>query len=69
MFSIGDFARLMSTLAPATATTPSIVHRGSIETIDPAAQALARWIDPNGYQSTGYPREVNLECPETATTG
>ncbi|MET9265666.1 MerR family transcriptional regulator [Amycolatopsis sp. NPDC004079] len=42
----------------------AVVHRGSMETIDPAAQALARWIDANGYQSTGYPREVNLECPE-----
>jgi len=25
--------------------------------------ALARWIDGNGYQSTGYPREISLECP------
>lgn len=42
----------------------TIVHHGSMDTVLPAAQALARWIDANGYQSTGYPREINLECPE-----
>ncbi|MPY52528.1 MerR family transcriptional regulator [Streptomyces acidicola] len=42
----------------------TIVHRGSMDTVLPTAQALARWIDANGYQSTGYPREINLECPE-----
>jgi hypothetical protein len=26
-------------------------------------QALARWIDASGYRSTGYPRELCLECP------
>jgi effector-binding domain-containing protein len=35
-----------------------------MNTVLPTAQALARWIDDNGYQSTGYPREINLECPE-----
>ncbi|MET8690822.1 MerR family transcriptional regulator [Streptomyces sp. NPDC004732] len=42
----------------------TIVHRGSMDTVLPTIQALARWIDANGYQSTGYPREINLECPE-----
>ncbi len=42
----------------------TIVHRGSMDTVLPTAQALARWIDANGYQSTGYPREINLECPD-----
>ncbi|MEU3782827.1 MerR family transcriptional regulator [Streptomyces sp900129855] len=42
----------------------SIVHRGSMDAVLPTAQTLARWIDANGYQSTGYPREINLECPE-----
>ncbi|MET9700843.1 MerR family transcriptional regulator [Streptomyces sp. NPDC006529] len=42
----------------------TIVHRGPMETVLPAAQTLARWIDGNGYRSSGYPREVNLECPE-----
>ncbi|MGC0377812.1 MerR family transcriptional regulator [Streptomyces sp. SAI-229] len=42
----------------------TIVHRGSMDAVLPTAQALARWIDANDYQSTGYPREINLECPE-----
>ncbi|CAL9661420.1 MerR family transcriptional regulator [Streptomyces sp. NPDC003642] len=41
----------------------TIVHRGSMDTVLPTAQTLARWIDANGYESTGYPREINLECP------
>ncbi|WP_128381687.1 MerR family transcriptional regulator [Streptomyces cavernae] len=42
----------------------TIVHRGSMESVVPTAQTLAHWIDGNGYRSTGYPREINLECPE-----
>ncbi|MER6572114.1 MerR family transcriptional regulator [Streptomyces sp. NPDC001093] len=41
----------------------TIVHRGSMDTVLPTAQTLARWIDAGGYRATGYPREVNLECP------
>ncbi|SCL41354.1 DNA-binding transcriptional regulator, MerR family [Micromonospora pallida] len=41
----------------------TIVHRGAMDAVVPTVQALARWIDGNGYQSNGYPREVNLECP------
>ncbi|MFD7631562.1 MerR family transcriptional regulator, partial [Streptomyces sp. NPDC059851] len=39
----------------------TIVHRGSMDTVLPTAQTLARWIDGNGYRSGGYPREVTLE--------
>ncbi|MFJ8868356.1 MerR family transcriptional regulator [Streptomyces sp. NPDC102473] len=42
----------------------TIVHRGSMDTVLPTAQALAFWIDENGYRSAGYPREISLECPE-----
>nr|CAA46569.1 orf1 [Streptomyces reticuli] len=42
----------------------TIVHRGSMDAVLPTAQALARWIDGNGYRSAGYPRDINLECPE-----
>ncbi|MEU4653659.1 MerR family transcriptional regulator [Streptomyces sp. NPDC023723] len=41
----------------------TIVHRGPMDTVLPTAQALARWIEANGYRATGHPREVNLECP------
>ncbi|GHB36459.1 MerR family transcriptional regulator [Streptomyces xanthochromogenes] len=49
---------------PPVGRAATIVHRGSMETVLPAAQALARWIDGNGYRATGLPREVNLECPD-----
>lgn len=42
----------------------TVVHRGSMETVLPTIQTLGRWIDVNGYRSTGYPREINLECPD-----
>ncbi|MFF3851219.1 MerR family transcriptional regulator [Streptomyces sp. NPDC002328] len=42
----------------------TIVHRGSMDSVLPTAQALARWIDGNGHRAAGYPREINLECPD-----
>ncbi|WP_049565149.1 MerR family transcriptional regulator [Streptomyces sp. SBT349] len=42
----------------------TIVHRGAMETVLPTVQTLAHWIELNGYQAHGYPREVSLECPE-----
>ncbi|WP_328327874.1 MULTISPECIES: MerR family transcriptional regulator [unclassified Streptomyces] len=49
---------------PSLAQAATIVHRGSMDTVLPTAQLLARWTDTNGYRSDGYPREVSLECPE-----
>ncbi|MDX3576783.1 MULTISPECIES: MerR family transcriptional regulator [unclassified Streptomyces] len=49
---------------PSLEEAATIVHRGSMDTVLPTAQALARWIDAGGYRPTGYAREVNLECPE-----
>ncbi|MFD7813636.1 MerR family transcriptional regulator [Streptomyces sp. NPDC059785] len=49
---------------PPVDTAATIVHRGSMDTVLPTAQSLALWIDENGYESAGYPREINLECPE-----
>jgi DNA-binding transcriptional MerR regulator len=42
----------------------TILHRGSMDNVMATIQALARWIGDNGYRSTGYPRELYLECPE-----
>ncbi|MFD8726648.1 MULTISPECIES: MerR family transcriptional regulator [unclassified Streptomyces] len=42
----------------------TVVHRGAMDDVLPTAQTLARWLDANGYRSTGYAREVGLECPE-----
>jgi DNA-binding transcriptional MerR regulator len=46
---------------PAAAT---LIHHGSMDEVLPSIQALARWIDANGYQSLGYPRELTLEFAE-----
>jgi len=42
----------------------TIMHRGSMDNVIATIQHLARWIDDNGYRSTGHPRELYLECPE-----
>ncbi|MEV0407754.1 MerR family transcriptional regulator [Actinoallomurus sp. NPDC050550] len=48
---------------PEIATAATIVHAGPMANVVTAVQTLAYWIDAHGYQSLGYPREVNLECP------
>jgi len=37
------------------------MHRGSMAKVMATIQILARWIDENGYRSSGYLREVYLE--------
>jgi DNA-binding transcriptional MerR regulator len=39
----------------------AIIHHGSMDDVLPTVQALARWIDANGYRSAGYAREVTLQ--------
>lgn len=41
----------------------TILHHGSLDNVMPSVQALAQWIEANGYRSTGFGREVYLECP------
>jgi DNA-binding transcriptional MerR regulator len=38
-----------------------IIHHGSMDDVLSTGQALARWIDANGYRSAGYAREITLE--------
>ncbi|MET7339992.1 MerR family transcriptional regulator [Streptomyces sp. NPDC087866] len=59
---VGDTGITVVELPPFEAAT--IVHRGSMDAVLPTAQALARWVDANGYRSAGYAREISLECPE-----
>jgi DNA-binding transcriptional MerR regulator len=42
----------------------TIVHHGSMDEVMPTGQALARWIDENGYRPLGLFREVYLEVPD-----
>lgn len=41
-----------------------VVHAGSFATIGQAYDAIAKWIDINGYQIVGPSRELNLKMPE-----
>ena len=49
---------------PEISQAATIVHRGSMDNVLATIQTLARWIDDNGYRSTGHPRELYLECPD-----
>jgi len=42
-----------------------VIHTGSFATIGEAYDAVAKWIDQNGYQIVGPGRELNLRLPET----
>jgi len=46
---------------PAVECAAVIIHHGSMDDVMATGQALARWIDANGYRSAGYSREVTLE--------
>jgi DNA-binding transcriptional MerR regulator len=49
---------------PEVGEAATIVHRGSMDNVMATVQTLARWIEGNGYRSTGYPRELYIECPD-----
>jgi DNA-binding transcriptional MerR regulator len=42
-----------------------VVHTGPFATIGEAYDAIAKWIDQNGYHIVGPGRELNLRLPET----
>jgi DNA-binding transcriptional MerR regulator len=48
---------------PELTTAATIVHHGSMDNVLPTGQALSQWVEANGYRSTGYAREVYLDCP------
>ena len=45
----------------------TLLHRGAMDAVLPAWQALARWVDAHGHPSTGPARELYLECPDDPT--
>jgi DNA-binding transcriptional MerR regulator len=45
----------------------TLVHRGPMDAVLPAWQALARWTDAHGHHSSGPARELYLECPSDPT--
>jgi DNA-binding transcriptional MerR regulator len=46
---------------PAVEHAATIIHHGDMDDVLPTGQALARWIDANGYRSVGYVRELTVE--------
>jgi DNA-binding transcriptional MerR regulator len=61
---LGNDDGLQITDLPEIAQAATIVHRGCMDNVMATIQTLARWIDANGFHSTGYPRELYLECPD-----
>jgi DNA-binding transcriptional MerR regulator len=49
---------------PGVETMACVVHAGPFVTIGEAYDALAKWIDQNGYRIVGPGRELNLRVPE-----
>jgi DNA-binding transcriptional MerR regulator/effector-binding domain-containing protein len=46
---------------PGIRSAATIIHCGDVAEVESSLQALARWIDDNGYRTDGYAREVYLE--------
>ena len=49
---------------PAVEKMACVVHSGPFATIGEAYDAIAKWVDQNGYQIVGPGRELNLRLPE-----
>ncbi|MGC4760052.1 MerR family transcriptional regulator [Micromonospora trifolii] len=48
----------------------TIIHHGAMDDVEPSMQALARWIEENGYRTDGFAREVYLDyCPDAPEKG
>jgi DNA-binding transcriptional MerR regulator len=46
--------------SPALAEAATIVHHGTMDDVDSTYQAVAAWIEANGYKQNGFAREVYL---------
>jgi effector-binding domain-containing protein len=42
-------------------TMASLIHKGPFETLEPAYDAMFRWVDANGYQIVAPTRELTLQ--------
>lgn len=49
---------------PALAEAATIVHRGPMDDVDATYQAVATWIEANGYRQNGFAREYYLHYGE-----
>ncbi|MEW9527183.1 MerR family transcriptional regulator [Microbispora sp. NPDC049125] len=49
---------------PAVEQAATVIHHGPMDHVDVSFQRLAKWIEDNGYRSTGSSREVYLNCAD-----
>ncbi|NRQ32282.1 MerR family transcriptional regulator [Nonomuraea sp. NN258] len=49
---------------PGVETAATLIHHGPMEDVGHTFQALAHWIEENGYRALNLAREVYLHCPE-----
>jgi effector-binding domain-containing protein len=61
---VASEGRLKVYTMPAVENLACVVHTGSFATIGEAYDALAKWIEVNGFQIVGPGRELNLRLPE-----
>lgn len=50
---------------PAQQSAATLIHHGPMDTVEGSYQALAQWIEANGYRSSGFAREVYLDYDPT----
>jgi len=60
----GDGQQFTIVDLPEVPSAATIVHRGSMDDCLPSHQAVARWIDTNGYRLAGPARELYIDCPD-----
>ncbi|MBT2386804.1 MerR family transcriptional regulator [Streptomyces sp. ISL-11] len=54
---------------PAIDSAATVVHHGPMDDVMPTVQALAHWIDANGYRSAGHARELYIAYGEGPADG
>ncbi|MFI6811482.1 MerR family transcriptional regulator [Nonomuraea sp. NPDC050328] len=42
----------------------TLIHRGPMDGVGASFQALATWVEDNGFRALGLAREVYLDCPD-----
>lgn len=60
---LGDDRQLMPKALPGIENAATTIHKGNYDTIDQSYGFVAHWIEANGYQIDGPPREVYLTAP------
>jgi DNA-binding transcriptional MerR regulator len=62
--AIDPSSRVQVYTLPGVEKMACVVHNGPFATLGEAYDALAKWIDQNGYHIVGPGRELNLKLPE-----